>query len=151
MNQWGMVGTQWKVLHKLVWILWPNIKVAQVTDFMSLLSMRHWKKCLRCLQIVSRKKMSEFGTNLDLVEDRDDPNGSTSIRLPGSRKGDMSSRAHRPEVRVSGLQFAPTGREFTATTTEGLLVYSLDNSQVQHYFSSFGISYFLLEIVAKKL
>ena len=76
--------------------------------------------------------MTEFGTNLDLVEDRDDSSGSTKIRLPGSRKGDMSSRAHRPEVRVSGLQFAPTGREFTATTTEGLLVYSLDTRQVSH-------------------
>ena len=79
-------------------------------------------------QVVSRKKMSEFGTNLSLVEDRDDRDyGSKAIRLPGSRKGDMSSRAHRPEVRVSGLKFSPTGREFTATTTEGLLVYSLDN------------------------
>ena len=81
------------------------------------------KKHLRCLQIVSRKKMSEFGTNLDLVEDRDDSAGSANIKLPGSRKGDMSSRAHRPEVRVSGLEFSPTGREFTATTTEGRLFF----------------------------
>ena len=78
-------------------------------------------------QVISRKKISEFGTNLDLVEDRDDAAGSTTLRLPGTRKGDMSSRAHRPEVKISGLQFAPTGREFAATSTEGLLVYSLDH------------------------
>lgn len=78
--------------------------------------------------IISRKKLSEFGTNLDLIEDRDDPAGGTkAIRLPGTKKGDMSSRAHRPEVRVSCLQFAPTSREFVATTTEGLLIYSLDS------------------------
>ena len=78
--------------------------------------------------IISRKKLSEFGTNLDLIEDRDDPAGGTkAIRLPGTKKGDMSSRVHRPEVRVSGLQFAPTSREFAATTTEGLLIYSLDS------------------------
>ena len=81
--------------------------------------------------IVSRKKLSEFGTNLDLIEDRDDPaGGAKSIRLPGTKKGDMSSRAHKPEVRVSGLQFAPTGREFAATTTEGLLMFSLDSQQL---------------------
>ena len=66
-----------------------------------------------------------------MVEDRDDPSGgSKAIRLPGTKKGDMSSRAHRPEVRVSGLQFAPTGREFAATTTEGLLLYSLDSQML---------------------
>ena len=81
--------------------------------------------------IISRKKLSEFGTNLDLIEDRDDPAGGTkAIRLPGTKKGDMSSRAHRPEVRVSGLQFAPTSREFAATTTEGLLIYSLDSKML---------------------
>merc|ERR1719510_915087 len=80
---------------------------------------------------ISRKKLSEFGTNFDLIEDRDDPSGGTkAIRLPGTKKGDMSSRAHRPEVRVSGLQFAPTGREFAATTTEGLLLYSLDSQML---------------------
>jgi periodic tryptophan protein 2 len=61
-----------------------------------------------------------------LVEDRDDSAGSKAIRLPGTRRGDLSSRAFKPEVRVSGLQFSPTGRDFAATSTEGLLIYSLD-------------------------
>ena len=65
--------------------------------------------------------------NLALVEDRDDSAGSSTIRLPGTRRGDLSSRAFKPEVRVSGLQFSPTGRDFGAASTEGLLIYSLDS------------------------
>lgn len=50
--------------------------------------------------------------------------------LPGSRRTgnrDATSRqAKRPEVRVTSLEFSPTGRGFCAATTEGLLIYSLD-------------------------
>ena len=42
----------------------------------------------------------------------------------------MSARGQRPEVRVAELQFSPTGRDFAATTTEGLLIYSLDSKLV---------------------
>lgn len=47
--------------------------------------------------------------------------------LPGStRGGDPSARKAMPEVRVSGVAFAPTGRSFCAASTEGVLIYSLD-------------------------
>jgi periodic tryptophan protein 2 len=47
--------------------------------------------------------------------------------LPGStRGGDPSARKRMPEVRVTGVAFAPTGRAFCAASTEGLLIYSLD-------------------------
>jgi len=47
--------------------------------------------------------------------------------LPGStRGGDPSARKRMPEVRVTGVAFAPTGRSFCAASTEGLLIYSLD-------------------------
>ncbi len=50
--------------------------------------------------------------------------------LPGARRTgnrDATSRqAKRPEVRVTSLQFSPTGRGFCAASTEGLLIYSLD-------------------------
>ena len=51
-------------------------------------------------------------------------------RLPGTRKGDFSSRALKPQVMTSGLEFSPTGREFAAATTEGLLMYSLDSQML---------------------
>ena len=49
-------------------------------------------------------------------------------KLPGASRGDLSVRRTRPEVRVPGVAFSPTGRAFCAASTEGLLVYSLDNA-----------------------
>ncbi|KAK4694830.1 periodic tryptophan protein 2, partial [Lecanoromycetidae sp. Uapishka_2] len=47
--------------------------------------------------------------------------------LPGATRGDLSIRRTRPEVRVPAVAFSPTGRSFCAASTEGLLVYSLDD------------------------
>lgn len=77
---------------------------------------------------ISQRKMTEFG-NKALIEERDDePN--IAVSLPGVRKGDMAARAFKPEIKVSGIQFSPTGRSWAATTTEGLLIYSLDHNLV---------------------
>merc|ERR1711997_1154985 len=65
-----------------------------------------------------------------LVEDREDPRGKSAIKLPGTKKGDLSARAGKPQVMVTGLEFSPTGREFAAATTEGLLMYSLDSKMI---------------------
>ena len=48
--------------------------------------------------------------------------------LPGAKRGnkDAASRSTRPEIRVTSVEFAPTGRSFCAASTEGLLIYSLD-------------------------
>lgn len=79
-------------------------------------------------EIINRRKMAENNINLALVEDREDENGkSIHIKLPGTRQGDMSCRAFRPEVRVTSLTFSPTGRSWAASSSEGLVVYSLDN------------------------
>lgn len=56
------------------------------------------------------------------VEDRIDRT------LPGTSRGDLSLRKTRPEVRVSGIAFSPTGRAFCAASTEGLLIYALDHA-----------------------
>jgi periodic tryptophan protein 2 len=78
-------------------------------------------------EFLDRRKMTEWGS-LAMVDDgQGDVDGQT-ISLPGVRKGDLSSRHWKPEVRVSCVRFAPTGRAFAATTTEGLLVYSLDHN-----------------------
>ena len=42
--------------------------------------------------------------------------------LPGSTRGDASTRKTRPEVRTRAVQLSPTGRAFAAATTEGLLL-----------------------------
>ena len=67
-----------------------------------------------------RDLLDEAGENSDL-EDRIDRT------LPGAIRGDFSARKVRPEIRVTSVAFAPTGRSFAATSTEGLLVYSLDD------------------------
>ncbi|KAL3276990.1 hypothetical protein HHI36_012350 [Cryptolaemus montrouzieri] len=74
---------------------------------------------------INRRKLTEFG-NLALVEERENREGGpVSIRLPGVRKGDMAARVHKPEVRVFCLEFSPTGQQWAAATTEGILIYSL--------------------------
>uniref|UniRef100_A0A3B5MZ74 Small-subunit processome Utp12 domain-containing protein n=1 Tax=Xiphophorus couchianus TaxID=32473 RepID=A0A3B5MZ74_9TELE len=80
-------------------------------------------------QFLDRRKMTEFGS-LALVDEGAGDGDGVDISLPGVRRGDMSSRHFKPEIRVSSLRFSPTGRSWAATTTEGLLVYSLDGSLV---------------------
>ncbi|KAI0226931.1 Periodic tryptophan-like protein 2 [Lamellibrachia satsuma] len=80
-------------------------------------------------EFLDRRKMTEWGS-LSLVDEGEGEEGGRSISLPGVKKGDYSSRHWKPEVRVSSVRFSPTGREWAATTTEGLLVYSLDHNLV---------------------
>jgi len=68
-----------------------------------------------------RGLLDEQGEASDL-EDRIDRT------LPGTSRGDLSMRKTRPEVRVSGIAFSPTGRAFCAASTEGLLIYALDHA-----------------------
>jgi len=54
--------------------------------------------------------------------------------LPGVKRGqDATARTIRPEVRVTDVEFAPTGRSFCAATTEGLLLYSLDRTGMDDF------------------
>ncbi|KAM9695576.1 periodic tryptophan protein 2 homolog isoform 1-T1 [Trichechus inunguis] len=76
-------------------------------------------------EFLNRRKMTEFG-NLALIDQDAGEEDGVVIPLPGVRKGDMSSRHFKPEIRVTSLRFSPTGRCWAATTTEGLLIYSLD-------------------------
>lgn len=82
-------------------------------------------------EFLNKRKMTEFGP-MSLI-DTGDGDGA-KIKLPGVMKGDMCSRAFKPEVRVSDVKFSPTGREWAAVTTEGILVYSLDGNTAFHPF-----------------
>mgnify|MGYP000436062740 CR=1 FL=1 len=48
--------------------------------------------------------------------------------LPGVSRGDLSTRKTKPEIRSACVRFSPTGRAWAAATTQGLLVYSLDET-----------------------
>ncbi|KAJ8004026.1 hypothetical protein DPEC_G00154520 [Dallia pectoralis] len=80
-------------------------------------------------ELLDRRKMTEFGS-MALVDEGVGDGDGVELSLPGVRKGDMSSRRFKPEIRVSSLRFSPTGRSWAATSTEGLLIYSLDGSMV---------------------
>ncbi|XP_022371691.1 periodic tryptophan protein 2 homolog [Enhydra lutris kenyoni] len=80
-------------------------------------------------EFLNRRKMTEFG-NLALIDQDAGVEDGVAVPLPGVKKGDMSSRHFKPEIRVTSLRFSPTGRCWAATTTEGLLVYSLDTQML---------------------
>ncbi|XP_021859152.2 periodic tryptophan protein 2 [Spinacia oleracea] len=83
------------------------------------------------LDVLNSKKMTEAGA-LDLIDDDNSDTeegidkqtrGKLGLDLPGS----MPNRG-RPVIRTKCLRLAPTGRSFVAATTEGVLVYSVDES-----------------------
>ncbi|XP_067849509.1 PWP2 small subunit processome component [Heptranchias perlo] len=80
-------------------------------------------------EFLDRRKMTEFGS-VALIDDGAGDEGGVAISLPGVKKGDMSSRHFKPEIRVTCLRFSPTGRSWAATSTDGLLIYSLDGGVV---------------------
>ncbi|CCH62886.1 hypothetical protein TBLA_0I02280 [Henningerozyma blattae CBS 6284] len=85
------------------------------------------------LEFLNSSRMTEAGS-LDLI-DRDGENSDLEDRvddsLPGSnRGGDLSTRRLRPEIRVTSIQFSPTANAFAAASTEGLLIYSVDDTML---------------------
>ncbi|KAI1819629.1 periodic tryptophan protein 2 [Xylaria intraflava] len=80
-------------------------------------------------EFLNSKLLTEAGPEglLDDEESSDRENRRDDT-LPGSKRGgDPSARKTLPEVKVNGVAFSPTGTSFCAASTEGLLVYSLDN------------------------
>lgn len=74
--------------------------------------------------------MTEFG-NVDLIEYNPELEiDDRKISLPGVIKGDHSSRSFKPEIQISCVSFSPTARAWSACTTEGLLIYSLDSTLI---------------------
>ncbi|KAK2072182.1 hypothetical protein P8C59_006553 [Phyllachora maydis] len=81
-------------------------------------------------EFLSSSKLTEAGPAglIDVQGDASDPEDRVDQSLPGSKRGDPSARKTWPEVRVSGVSFSPTGTAFCAASTEGLLIYSLDDT-----------------------
>ncbi|KAI4140606.1 MAG: hypothetical protein L6R39_005726 [Caloplaca ligustica] len=76
-------------------------------------------------EYLNSRNLTEAGP-AGLLDNGDEPAYLEGRRLPGSKRGDPSSRRAQPEVRVTAVAFSPTGRAFCAASTEGLLLYSLD-------------------------
>ncbi|CAM0142760.1 unnamed protein product [Umbelopsis sp. WA50703] len=83
-------------------------------------------------EFLNSKKMSEYGSKDTMVDDDDqsDLEDRLDNTLPGTASGDLSVRRTRPEARTKCVRFSPTGRSWAAASTEGLLIYSLDDTIV---------------------
>ncbi|OBZ67291.1 Periodic tryptophan protein 2 [Grifola frondosa] len=81
-------------------------------------------------EFLDSRKMTEAG-NLDLINNRGDESDledRMDYALPGATRGDMSKRRYRQEARTKCVRFSPTGRAWAAASTEGLLIYSVDDN-----------------------
>ena len=64
---------------------------------------------------------------LDLDDSDDDDAMRKVIKLPGAKRGDQGKRkATRPIARSKCVRMSPTGKEWAAATTDGLLLYSTE-------------------------
>ncbi|KAF4618632.1 hypothetical protein D9613_010107 [Agrocybe pediades] len=83
-------------------------------------------------EFLDSRKVNDAGINVDLINDRDgsDLEDRLDTSLPGASRGagDMSIRKFRQEARTKCVRFSPTGRAWAAASTEGLLIYSLDET-----------------------
>ena len=75
------------------------------------------------------------GQAVDLVDrsgeiSDSEENHKSDLVLPGSHRGDIGLRSTRPEIRVMSVGFSPTANAFAAASTEGLLIYSVDDSMI---------------------
>ncbi|TFK81754.1 WD40 repeat-like protein [Polyporus arcularius HHB13444] len=81
-------------------------------------------------EFLDSRKITDAG-NVDLIDDRGDESDledRMDTALPGAQTGDMSKRKYRQEARTKCVRFSPTGRAWAAASTEGLLIYSVDES-----------------------
>ena len=80
-------------------------------------------------EFLDSRKVTEAG-NVDLIDDPDDSDleDRRNDTLPGVARGDLSKRRYRQEARTKCVRFSPTGRAWAAASTEGLLIYSIDDT-----------------------
>lgn len=84
-------------------------------------------------EFLDSRKVNEAGLNVDMNDDRGDESDledRLDHSLPGASRaaGDLSKRRYRREARTKCIRFSPTGRSWAAASTEGLLIYSLDDN-----------------------
>lgn len=85
------------------------------------------------LDFLNSKRMTDAGP-VDLINDENDDinegvDRQTRVKLGGDLPGFLPNRG-RLTVRTKCLKIAPTGRSWAAATTEGVILYSVDDSFV---------------------
>ena len=87
------------------------------------------------LDKLDSRKLGEHGKSMDLLDgygSDDDQRAAAAAgdkkALPGVKRGDATKRSTPPEIRTRCVRFSPTGRAWSAATTDGLAVFSLDET-----------------------
>jgi len=97
------------------------IKKFQISENLSLDGTEEFLDSRRLTDAGNLDTLGTRGEDSDL-EDRMD------ISLPGVQRGDMSKRGYRLEARTKCVKISPTGNAWAAASTEGLLIYSIDDT-----------------------
>ncbi|KAI8898667.1 WD40-repeat-containing domain protein [Globomyces pollinis-pini] len=84
----------------------------------------------RMQDMLNSKNMTEFGPKdwIDENGELSDLEDRIDRTLPGVQAGDASLRSTKLEARSHSVKFSPTGRSWAAATTQGLLIYSVDDT-----------------------
>jgi periodic tryptophan protein 2 len=88
-------------------------------------------------EFLDSRKMTQAGAGMEDIEDESDLEDRMDTTLPGAQRGDMSKRRVRRDAKTTCVRFSQTGRSWAAASTEGLLIYSLDESTT---FDPFDLS-----------
>jgi periodic tryptophan protein 2 len=85
------------------------------------------------LDFLNSARMTEAGP-LDLIDDRSDASGAEEqdddapSHMPGAKRADTGARKVRLAIATKQVRFSPDARSWAAATTEGMLVYTLDDA-----------------------
>uniref|UniRef100_A0A8B9HV44 PWP2 small subunit processome component n=1 Tax=Astyanax mexicanus TaxID=7994 RepID=A0A8B9HV44_ASTMX len=79
-------------------------------------------------EFLDRRKMTEFGS-LALVDEGAGDGDGVHLTLPGVKRGDMSSRHFKPEIRVTSLRFSPT----ETTSFKNIILCFYTNQMLKQY------------------
>lgn len=85
-------------------------------------------------EFINKRKIQEFGFNLEQIKYRNDESSFAPISLPGVIKSDYADRELTPIISVQQIRFSPTMRTFSLASTEGVIIYSLDNTTTFYPF-----------------
>lgn len=97
------------------------VKKFQISDNLSLDGIQ---------EFLDSRKLTSAGPEelIDAQGDESELEDRIDHSLPGTQRGDLSKRRIRQEARTKCVRFSPTGRSWAAASTEGLLIYSIDDT-----------------------
>ena len=81
-------------------------------------------------ELLDSRRLTDAGPidSIDRSGEASDLEDRLDNSLPGATRGDLSKRRLRRDARTNCVRFSATGRSWAAASTEGLLIYSLDET-----------------------